>query len=314
MLTKGFLRLALAVLAVLATDRQLDAEPAVAEPGVELQLVEPGDAPRYKLRFTPEVGAKQSVVLSMRMNQAITINGATMPSPKMPVQKMTMEFEVTEVEPSGDIHFDYEYTKVEVVADAQTQAMAPMLEAQMKPMEGTTGSVVISDRGYNLKSELSVPEGVSPQIKQAMVGMQDSMDQMCSPLPEEAVGVGARWKLTQNVVANGIAMTQRSTYVVKEISEGHVALDVELKQEAEEQQINPPGVAPNVTLSLKSLNSEGTGKMTIDTQSMIPEQSKVSIESNVEMEIQSGDQAQPMGMEMQIDVSIRPGEQGADSP
>ena len=75
-----------------------------------------------------------------------------------------------------------------------------------------------------LSSKIDVPGGVTGQMRQLVEGFQNSAEQMATPLPEEPVGVGGKWSVTQSLELNGMKLQQTATYTVIELSEERAKL------------------------------------------------------------------------------------------
>ncbi len=139
-------------------------------------------------------------------------------------------------------------------------AVQPMIAS----IEGLKGSATVTSRGFAKESDIEVPANINPQIGTMIESMKDSMGRVSSPLPEEPIGVGAKWTVTQDIVSNGMKIKQTSTHTLKGIKDGKYDIDLAIEQKGEEQAIAAAGLPPGTTLTLKSLESSGTGKMLLD--------------------------------------------------
>lgn len=290
--------------------------PAAADPTLNVELLEAGAAPRETLRFTPTKGTKQTVVMTMDMQQQMTINGNPLPAPKLPVQKITIQFEVKGVTPAGDSQLGYEYTQWEVVREEGVQpAVADQIEKLLKPMIGTTGSVTVSNRGFPSENDVEIPAGVAPQLRAMVDGMKQSMDRLGAPLPEEPVGVGGKWRVSAEVVANGVTVDQVSTYELLSADNGVYSLGITIDQLAKKQKVNPPGLPPGAEIELTSLDSTGQGKMTLGKDLVVPRKSDMQLKSSSDMQVNAGGATQKMNVDMEVTMTIGPpGESSEGSP
>ncbi len=272
---------------------------------VQVRLLEPGAEPRHVVRFTPQVGDKRTAELIMKMNQQISMGGNKLPSQAMPPQKMTMEVHVTDVAANGDIAFDFKYTDMKVIDDPDNPSpIASMIDNLLKPMIGSTGSGIVTSRGFARKAEFNIPEGLSPQIKQMLEGMKDSMSRLSSPVPAEPIGKGAKWEVVQYITANGMKLKQTTTHEIKQIDNDGFEMFVMIDQAAEPQDIKNPMLPAGTKLTLNSLTSKGTGKSTIVESSVFPISSVVSLESKTDMSVDVGGQAQQMNTDLTLEISL----------
>jgi len=271
--------------------------------GVQVELIRPGDEPRRVVRFTPSVGDKQTAAMTIKMNQKMTLGGNQLPSQPIPPQKITMEIEVTDVAENGDITFEFEYTDMVVLDDpGNPSPLAETLETALKPMIGSTGSGILSNRGITRKGEFNASDGLSPQLKQMLDGMKESLNRLSSPVPVEPIGRGAQWKVVQEVTANGMKLTQTSTHEILRIDENGFEMSVAIKQTAEPQDIQNPMLPPGTQLKLDSLDSNGTGKSTLMENSILPVSSQLTIQTVADMSLDIAGQKQQMKTEVEIEM------------
>jgi len=295
------------VLCYLHFAHPLQAETVVEKPGVSIELLEPGNAPRREVRFTPQVGDKQTAEMIIKMEQVMSMNGNKMPSQNVPAQRMVMQVEVTDVATNGDISFDYTYTDVGVVDDPNNPSpIAETIRTMLKPMIGATGRGIMSNCGVMKKGEFDIPEGLAPSIKQMLGGMQDSMNKLSSPVPTEPVGVGAKWQVLQELEVNGMKLTQTSTHEIESIDDNGFQMSVEISQQADPQEVKNPMLPAGTSLQLDSLKSSGEGSSKVLESSLFPVSSKVAIETTVDMSIVVADQKQKIQTEMKMEMELSP--------
>lgn len=283
-------------------------EPSSDDSPLTVELISPGSMPRKELRFAPKAGDKETVVMTMKMSQAMSLDGNKMPAPALPGQKMTVEFAVKDVAANGDISVDYEFGKIEVMDDPQNPSpLAATLETMMKPMKGSKGTSVISNRGLTKKGEFTPNEGLAPQLKTMLDGMKDSIDKLSAPLPVEAVGVGGKWKVVQNLVLSGMKIKQTSTFELKSRTATGFETEVSLKQEADEQDVKSPLLPPGAKMSLESLTGKGNGTSTYKFTSIVPMRVKMQSSNTADMTVTVGDKKQKLNSDTQVEVSMESG-------
>lgn len=285
------------------------AEPPSEKEPLRVELVDAGQEPRAPIRFTPEKGAKQSIVMAMDMQQRMTVAGNQMPSPKLPVQEITIATEVVNVSESGDIEFSYEYTDWKVLeGEGVQEQVRTAIQASMAPMIGARGKQTLSNRCLPIDSSIKIPEGLAPQIRTMVEGMSQSMEQMGSPVPEEAVGVGGKWKVIAKITANGLTVEQTSLYELLSVEEGVYKLKVTIDQKAAEQDVNSPALPPGAKMKLFGLTSSGLGMVELKTTEMLP-RAKIKLNSNAAMQLEVGGQTQPMTIATDLTMSFREAEE-----
>jgi hypothetical protein len=193
------------------------------------------------------------------------------PETQVPVTRMTMTINSKEVSPEGNLYYEFELDQVDVLPKpGANPMMVNTIKQQMSSIQGMSGSATVTSRGFTKDSEIKLPPGTDPQMKQSMDNMQQSMNQMSAPLPKEPVGRGARWQVTMPMETPAMKFTQVATYTLTEIQGDKVKLDVTIEQTAPPQEINTPGAAPDVKASLESLKSSGKGNVEIQMTNLVP--------------------------------------------
>jgi hypothetical protein len=261
-----------------------------------VKLLSPGKDPKKPMRMTAKVGLRRTMV--MRMKMAIGEN-------KVPAQKleirMTMNLNVTNVSADGDIRYEFKINEFkinmpEVVEDAQT---VQAVKVALAWMQGIKGHVIVSSRGFTKEADLVLPplyvNGVAqtkmdPEIKQFMEESKQKIKQslqMSSPLPEEAVGVGAKWLTTLTVKQNGMVLKQSITSELRSLSGDAAKVSSTIKQSG-------------MDVDVKSFTSSGNGEMNLDLARLIPSLATVHLTSSWLMS-----RGQGQDMAMKLDMTMR---------
>jgi hypothetical protein len=150
-------------------------------------------------------------------------------------------------------------------------------------MVGVKGSFIMDNRGFNKGGNFILPEGVDNNLKQMVRQMSKSIEQLTSPLPAEAVGKGAKWRVSSSSDFSGMNMNVISTYELASWQDGVASLNLSIEQQANPQNITSPQLPPGTTLTLKSLASQGRGAITRRLDRLNPFRSTASVSSNSEM-------------------------------
>ncbi|HUG69665.1 MAG TPA: hypothetical protein VMM76_18080 [Pirellulaceae bacterium] len=284
-----------------------NAEGPAEENSVKVELLEAGAAPRETIRLQPMKGTTETVEMTMKLDQSMTMNGNKLPRVDMPDQKWTIDFTIGEISPDGDIQFDFQYKSIDLVKDpANPSPLAPILEKMLAPLAGASGSGVVTDRGLTKKADFTIPPGVAPQLRTILDGMRDSMQRLSSPVPAEPIGIGGKWRVTQVIKSNGIRLTQVTVHELTQVDGPRYTVGIKLTQSAEPQTISPPGLPPGAKIQLDALDSKGEGTMVINSKSIVPAESKLQLTSNTKMDIDIGGQKQAMSTEMKLEMTFSP--------
>ncbi|MBD0394890.1 MAG: hypothetical protein ICV52_13830, partial [Microcoleus sp. C1-bin4] len=237
--------------------------PAANSKTAQVELLNPGVEPRQQLRLKPAIDVKETIVMTLKMDMEISALGRSSPA-KSPVSVMTFETKVTKIDPNGDIHYDFAYTNADITGNTGNTppAVRDAMRSALKSMVGMKGSFIMDNRGFNKGGNFILPEGADNNLKQMVRQMSKSIEQVASPLPAEAVGKGAKWRVSSSSDFSGIKVNDISTYELASWQDGVASLNVSIEQQANPQNISSPQLPPGTTLTLKSFASQGRGATT----------------------------------------------------
>ena len=286
--------------AVAAQAPKLEGFPAIGEPAV-VTVSSTGAEPRTRLRYRVTPKYRGRMEMSMAMGMTMSMAGQAMPQIDVPPIRMTADLAVTEVGSSGDITYTFGFGAIESddpnIRAAMQQAMAGI--GEMK------GTVVITDRGMMRKGAFDLEKIANPQVRQTMGSVYDSLRSMSMPLPEEAVGVGARWQVRQSMVSNGIHSGQKIDVELTGVTATTAVLKVSLEQHAPQQTVALPQL-PGANVTLQKMEGSGTGTINIALDGLVPT-SDLTSRTNSVMDIDANGNRQSMGVDVTIKVKIAPG-------
>jgi hypothetical protein len=290
------------------TTNNTESAPPQAKPALSsaVKLLDPGAEPRQVLRLHPKPGDKQTVVMTIKISIEVKVGEMDAPAMVMPGMKMTIDTTVKSVSPNGEISYDL------VVSDAviseETGVMPQMLEA-MKPvmgaLKGMAGKGVVSNRGFNKSLQLKPPAGVDPQMRQMLDQMTDSFAQMWHPLPEEAVGAGAKWESRMPIKSEGMTIDQTATYHLATLESERLAVKATVIHRAANQKVQNPAM-PTMKMDVTKLTGTGKAEFTMELGQLLPAPSDAELQSERQMVMKMGDQDQAMSMKSDVKVQIAP--------
>jgi len=274
-------------------------------PAPTIKILDAGKDPKFPIRIKVEKGMTEELLMTMRMSMSIEMNGAALPPTTIPGQQMTIQTKVIDVAEDGDISYELVFTRVEIVEqEGVPAAQVEMTRSILQTMVGLKGTAVVSDRGITRRIELEKKEGLNPQVAQILQGMSSSIQSFSFPLPEEAVGTGARWEVKKQVEMQSIRLKQTSVYELALITGSLRKLKVTMEQSADEQKISPPGLPAGTQVNLQSMASKGAGEILLDLRRIVPRTSKIDVESESQMAIKVGEQEQQMRQKIKMAMEI----------
>ena len=289
-----------------APDVSTNAAVKITDPNQpQWKLSNPGAEPRTVLRVQPQAGDKQTVVMSIKMGMGIELPGQPEPQEvKLPAMKMTLNTEVQSVLENGDIVYSIAYGDVEVAEDAGTPEMAQALKGALGDLSGLTGMGTNTSRGFNKGFQMNVPADANPQTKQMFEQMGDSLKTIANPLPEEAVGLGAKWESKLLIKSQGMQINQTTHSELVGLTEGQATFKISLTQTAANQKISNPAM-PGLKLDLTKMDGSGTGESTIDLKQILPTKATMNSKTDLAMAMYMGNQKQTMKMAMTMELTLQ---------
>lgn len=280
--------------------------PMAPNTGPQVKLLNPGSLPRQKLRFQPTANAKQNMTMTMKMDVVTLVEGQAWRQVKMPEILLQMEMVITQVDANGDIHSQFSYTDAQIKQDPTMppEAIAAMSE-EIKKLVGISGSSIIDNRGQVKSTELNLPEGLDGNSEQLFARLSKSFDQISSPVPAEAVGIGAKWQVEAAPNLNNIKMTQQTTYELVNFQDNVATLKVAIQQQAPSQDMTSPGLPAGATLTMKSFQGQGTGQTIMGLDGAMPVSYNIDLVSQTEMNADRDGQSANFGTEVSMQITIQ---------
>jgi len=249
------------------------ADTAGAESNVELRvirLLDPGAEPRQALRYQVADGQSERLELDIALAAAAAVEGdeeSAQAEAVAPPVRLVVEVGPALALPDGSVRYAVTIREVLVLADEGTDPdLVADLEAEMAPLTEVRGSVEVNALGVTRTSDFEAPETIGTRTLMMLGNIRTSL--LTVPLPEEPVGVGARWEVTRQLSFGGIAVEQTVTYTLSSLSAPQGVLTVGIRQSGAPQPI--PGFAGGVTGQLEAYESSGAGTVDFDLTRITP--------------------------------------------
>lgn len=289
--------------------KQLSNDTTKTSPSVQpqVELLNAGTEPRQKLRFKPTVNAKQTTTVKMNMDMATSIADQPLPKFSFPAIVMTIETVVTKVDANGDIHYQFSYSDVDVAGDTTVPPkVLNAMRLQLKKMSGMRGFAIVDNRGQTKAANFVLPEGLDQNTKQMLEQVSNSLEESSFPVPEQAIGIGAKWRVSSSPRNGGMNLTQVATYHLVSLQDNVATLNMSMEQQAAPQNVTRPGLPPGATLALKSFSTQGQGQVTVPLNQLMPLSSNVSMRSKSEMNFRQAGKVEEttMGVKMFMEFTL----------
>lgn len=277
--------------------------PPVAEapPFVPFELLDAGEEPRALLRYKIADGTTTTSIMSWKASPRE--KGA----PTVAVSGLkTMEITVVRgpAQISEDeIRYDSEIVKSKAVAGAgASKKLLENIEGHVDFLKGAGASVAIDHRG-SVRGVRSNQKASAIPLRLLWVIENTTSLLSLVKLPNEAVGVGARWKMRGMLSFHGIKLLQGATYTLVERTGDNVVLDIDFERVGERQfldfgdseelievESSQSKATGRIHLDLKTLGSNGTASGTLKDKVVIVEgdaREKREINESYEVRIRS---------------------------
>ena len=253
-------------------------EPAAAEGNPEpsslisvttgdVVLLDAGQGPKTPLRLSPEVGNQLQLGADLTMKVTMEMDGQAIPNAGFPSVAMVLGIEVVDVNEAGEITYNITYDSIELGTEADFPEQArTMIDEVFQELKTLKLVLVGDDRGRVLNATVEAPDDLNPFLVQMLDSLSQSMKQVSAPLPEEAIGVGARWSISGSVTASGLTLEQTTTYELVERDGDRFTVNMDVEQTAEPQTIGTPGVA----IELTDYSATGNGNLLMDAGYPLP--------------------------------------------
>jgi len=217
---------------------------------------------------------------------------------------MTMNVDVKSISPDGIITYGMTFGDVTVADDTNiAPAMAAAIKSSLAGLQGLTGTGRMSDHGVIKDLQMKLPPGTNPQLAQTLDQTKDSVSGSSTPLPDEAVGHGAKWEYKTKLKSQGMTIDQTVTYELVSLEGDRLALRNTITQTAARQTIQNPAM-PGMKTELTKMTGTGGGTTTYDLAHIMPVAATLDEKTEIVMGLKIGQQKQEMDMKMDMNVTI----------
>jgi len=273
----------------------------------KVELLSPGSTPLRLLRLTPKAGVRELMMLTTTMGTGMNFEAGKAP-PVMTMPPIVLTCEVVANEPAADGSFERHFTILAAAVDPDPAFpidLAVALASAVEPLVGLKGWSRMNDRGITLASNIGLSPNADPATRQLIDNLAESLTQLGAPLPLEAVGVGARWRVVSEL--QGEARVRQTTMVaLTELVGVNATLRLDISQTAPRQRIKAPGLPATTVVELVSLEGEGDAEVAIDLGKLVPDASHLDMKTLVKALVTGDDQKLPLALQTTLSVDIAP--------
>lgn len=278
---------------------------AEAPPAPQVEVLNPGAEPHRELRYAPEVDRRERATFKNTMSATISTNGQQMPAQEVPTITMVIGATTSAVtEDRFGYLFDFEDVQV-----GEGDASA-MIRQTIAPLLGVSGVAENALHGELLVFETIGLEEMPAMARSQIQSMSSQASQFVQVLPQEPVGVGARWRVVMLQTNGDVQMEQTATATLKSIEGDVITISMDITQSAPEQDM---GQQMGQNMRLLSLTGKGRAETKLDLNRLVPLRSTSTMTTDMRVSIGESTFDQSMTMKTELTgklVEVAPGQDG----
>jgi hypothetical protein len=209
--------------------------------------------------------------MTSQESKARGLHGKLPPLEALPAIRTTVDVVITDVTADGDVRYELAYKQAEIVEGKPVKAGATrQATAAVGAFVGLKGHAIITSRGITKEIEIEPPPNATPETLQALEAARAVVSQIVEPLPDEAVGIGAKWQTSSTVTAGEITAQSTATYELVELADMRAKVKITLT-------VHGKGSGSgNLTV-----DTTGRGEKSLDLTSVIPSQARLDLRTEV---------------------------------
>lgn len=189
----------------------LPAAPTLAQPRTgDIELIDAGAAPTRSLRHRFTAGQRQRLRLRVHTELRIQM-GAREQTVPVPIMRLDLALGPTQLTDNGHLRYAFRVTDVGIDGEADERILE-QVRAQMQDLVGLHGMAEVDDRGTIISFEFELPADASPQLRNQSGMLRQSLTQLLPRFPEEPVGVGAEWRIRDQLSLPQLSVEVATTY------------------------------------------------------------------------------------------------------
>lgn len=235
-------------------------EASSASGTARIELLDAGKEPRQKLRYKYHAGETMKTRVRNEMSMEVKIQGTSVRE-LLPTMELTGTLETSSVDAQGSARRRSSYSSLRfLIAPGVKPEVQKRMEKQLDGFAGITVRELVSSRGEPLERDVDLSSVKNPELKSTLEGMADSIAQTGATFPEEAVGVGARWRIQRVTKLRELALAHDTMMRLTSLKGNRVEAELTDKSSASA----PPATKSEFTIESFDIVTTGQLRMTLD--------------------------------------------------
>lgn len=264
-----------------------------------------GAGPKQRLRYRLKPQSSKRIELDLAMVTEMHMDdpviGVHDNKSEVPTMRSRMKVDVGAIDASGTAAMEFLYEDCRIAPEAR---VADFMRAQLDPMlakfVGMRGRARLTARGTTEAMVFEAPPNADPMVTKSLDQMKDQMKNFYVALPDEPVGVGARWEIDQINQLMGASITTKLRYKLIALEGSTATCDVTITQDAASQTLDLGGMAGR----LDSLHSSGHGRISFPLDRIVPT-GTLAMETKFAFAVASGQSETIAKATIHVDIATR---------
>ena len=174
--------------------------PRVAKPAPSIALLDPGAAPRQRLRYEPTLHVPERSETSLKLRAATTFTNTVLEtghrSADFPTARITERIEVTGFTAAGDALVSCEIEEAAVLDDVVDPAILAPSRTAIAAVKGLRSSWRRAPSGMLSEIVFDAPNA-SPSMRDQLFNISESIRESSAMFPDAAIPIGwrIRWSM-----------------------------------------------------------------------------------------------------------------------
>jgi hypothetical protein len=281
--------------------------PAVGDPPT-VTLTRAGRPPLARLRYDVAPDHHDRVALTMSSTMQMGLGTSAVPM-EPPTIAITVDLGVSGRDADGSLRYGIAIESATVrggaSGDRGSAAQAAAIQRHAAKLVGLQGSAVVTARGFTTAATFSLDAIGDARVRELLEPLLASVQNLTMALPEEPIGVGARWEVREAVALAGPVLFRRTLCDVTSIDRTAVTLELSMEETAPPQGMRNVPLPRGAAMQLTNLTGKGRGRATIRLDSLVPA-ADVDSTTTSSMLLSVDGQQQPMTVTTTLRVGISP--------